>query len=98
MRIEVGQDALATGDDPERVEFVVHGQLVAIRQVVIALFLRPPPQPTMEIGRLIMARRRVDSCAARGLNAEPTAGLSLQPEGSRGVQVLTLDEVDIKAV
>jgi len=101
-RIEIGRDALAMGDDPERVEFVVQGQLVCNatgRDSVLFTSAASQPLPGDWSGivmgasaRGFMRRTRIEY-AQTGLRA---AGLALQAaESARGVQVLTLDEVDI---
>ena len=101
-RIEVGRDVLATGEDPERVEIIVHGQLVCNptgRDSVLFTSAAPQPTPGDWSGfvmgasaRGFMRRTRIEY-AETALLAK---GLSLQAaESSRGVQVLTLDEVEI---
>ena len=90
------------GDDPERVEFVVQGQLVCNatgRDSVLFTSAASQPLPGDWSGvvmgasaRGFMRRTRIEY-AQTGLRA---AGLALQAaESARGVQVLTLDEVDI---
>ena len=101
-RIEVGRDALATGDDPERVEFVVYGQLVSNatgRDSVLFTSAATQPTPGDWSGLIMGASARGFIRRTRIEYAETAlraTGLFLQAaESARGVQVLTLDEVDI---